>query len=295
MSTIEIDPSRLSEEEVTRLMKMLNNKQLYKDPSLTTMDSISNCLCIQPFKTLSSYNYWIQKNLILISETNECIYISGCNIIVENLTTKEQQIIPLAHKCHVTSLTYVKTVINERIILVGEKLFPDEKKVISGGFEIFHLENANKRLSLDLSAYVDYNCYVYDIVAGKSNETCVVIVKNLYNNIDEVKLFLYNYTTFSLIDIEDFKYNLKNICVNPIKDNQYLLYAHNYCALWDFVINKMQLILYNEFYKDNKDEIISAAFIRAEEREGIVLTVKFILNETFWLYIQVGFFFSGRK
>ena len=44
----------------------------------------------------------------------------------------------------------------------------------------------------------------------------------------------------------------------------------------------MQLILYNEFYKDNKDEIISAAFIRAEEREEIVLSFK---NE--WIEIHI--------
>ena len=150
----ELDPSRLTEEEVTRLMKMLNNKQLYKDPSSTTIDSISNCLCIQPFKTLSSYNYWIKKNLILISETDEIIYISGCNIIIENISTKVQEIIPLSHKCHVTSLTYIKTTSNERILFVGEKLFPDENKITSGGFEIFHLENKNKKLALDLSAYV---------------------------------------------------------------------------------------------------------------------------------------------
>ena len=60
MST-EIDPSRLPDEEVTRLMKMLNNKQLWKDPTSITPDSITNCLSIQPFKTLSSYNYWIKK------------------------------------------------------------------------------------------------------------------------------------------------------------------------------------------------------------------------------------------
>ena len=29
----EIDPSRLSDEEVSRLMKSLNNKPLYKDPT----------------------------------------------------------------------------------------------------------------------------------------------------------------------------------------------------------------------------------------------------------------------
>ena len=283
MSTNEIDPSRLSDEEVLRLMKMLNNKQLYKDPSSTTKESISNCLCIQPIKTLSSSNYWIQKNFILVSETDECIYISGCNIIVENIETKVQEIIPLTHKCHVTSLTYVKTAMNERIIFVGEKLFPDEKKVISGGFEIFHLENTSIKLNLDLSVYVDYNCYVYDIIAGKSNETCIIILKNLNNSINEVKLLLYNYITFSLIDIEDFKYNLTNICINPTKDNQYLLYAPNYCGLWDFISNKMQLILYYEFYKDNKDDIVTATFIRGEGREGIALSFK---NEWIEIYMK---------
>ena len=68
-------------------MKMLNNKQLYKDPSSTTMDSISNCLCLQPFKTLTSDNYWIRKNLILISEIDEYIYVNGCNIIIKNMKT----------------------------------------------------------------------------------------------------------------------------------------------------------------------------------------------------------------
>ena len=281
MST-ELDPSRLTEEEVTRLMKMLNNKQLYKDPGSTTIDSISNCLCIQPFKTLSSYNYWIRKNLILISETDEYIYASGCNIIIENMTTKVQDIIPLAHKCHVTSLTFVKTSSNERIIFVGEKLFPDENKMISGGFEIFHLENKNKKLALDLSAYVDYNCYVYDIIAGINNETFVIILKNLNNQTEEVKLFFYNYTSFSLIDIEDIKYNLINISINPANENQYLLYSPNYCGLWNFNSSKYQLLKYHEFYNEDKN-IVNAEFIRAKDREGIALSFK---NEWIEIFLR---------
>ena len=72
----EQDPSRLNDEEITRMMKMINNKQLFKDPSSTTIDNISNCVCIQPFKTLTSSNYFINKNIIYISETDEYIYIS---------------------------------------------------------------------------------------------------------------------------------------------------------------------------------------------------------------------------
>ena len=243
MTTSGIVPSRLYDEEMTRLMKALNSRQLWKDPVFS--DTITNCMSIQPFKTLTSNNFWIRNNLILVQETDEYIYISGCNIIIEKISTKIQHIIPLSHKCYVTSLTYIKTSSNERILLIGEKLFPDEKKMISGGIEIIHIENKNskKKLNLDLGAYVNYNSFVYDIIAGKNNETCVIILKNLNIKKKEVKLFFYNYITFSLIDIEDIKYNLTNISINPNKENQYLMTANNYCALWDFNYNKLKLLI----------------------------------------------------
>jgi hypothetical protein len=221
MST-EIDRSRLSEEEIARQMKLLNSKQLYKDPNSLTSDSLINCLSVQPFKTLTSYNFWLNKNLIFIPETEEYIYISGSNIIIEQGSKKIQYIVPLSNKCHVTSLTYIKsTATNEKLLFVGEKLFPDEKKIVSGGMEIMHIEKKNsyKKLSLDLGAYVDYNSYVYDIIAGKNNEICVIVLKNLKTNINEVKLLFYNYVSFSLINIEDIKYNLNKLIINQNKEN----------------------------------------------------------------------------
>ena len=283
----EIDPSRLSEEEITRQMKMLNSKQLWKDPNSLTTDSLINCLSIQPFKTLSSYNYWINKNLIYIPEEEEYIYISGCNIIIEKISTKIQDIIPLTHKCYVTSLTYIKTSSNEKLLFIGEKLFPDDKKMISGGIEIIHIEKKNnyKKLNLDLGAYVDYNSYVYDIIAGKNNEICVIVLKNLNTNINEVKLFFYNYVSFSLIDIEDIKYNLSNLIINPDIDNQYLMIASNYCTLWNFNINKLQLLLTHQFYKDNKNIITYAEFIKVDDKEGIVISFK---NEWVEIFMKLS-------
>ena len=237
----EQDPSRLTDEEIIRMMKMINNKQLFKDPTSNTMDNLSNCVCIQPFKTLSSTNYFIKRNIIYISETDEYLYLSGRNIIVESATTHKQDIIPLKYRGYVTSLTYMKTPLNEKIIFVGEKLYPDEQKVISGGFEVIHLENKNKRFGIDLSAYVDYNCYVYDIVADKSNENFVVIVKNLDLTIKEVKLFFFNYTNYALISIEDFKYDIIGMKQDPKRENEYLIYANNYCGVWEFKQTKMQL------------------------------------------------------
>ena len=291
----EQNPSRLTDEEITRMMKMINNKQLFKDPSSTTIDNVSNCICIQPFKTLSSSNYFINKNLIYISETDEYIYLSGRNIIKESASTHKQDIIPLKHKYNVTSLTYIQTPLNEKILFIGEKLFPDEQKVISGAFEVIHLENENKRFGLDLSAYVDYNCYVYDIIAGKTNETFVVILKNLDKNNTDVKLLFFSYVNYALIAIEDFKYNIIGMIQDPKRENQYLIYANNYCGVWEFKQTKMQILMFHEFYKDNKNNIAIAEYIVAEEHEGIVITFQNELAEIFLRNLDEEIKISGEK
>ena len=291
----EQDPSRLTDEEIIRMMKMINNKQLFKDPTSNTMDNLSNCVCIQPFKTLSSNNYFIKRNIIYISETDEYLYLSGRNIIVESATTHKQDIIPLKYRGYVTSLTYMKTPLNEKIIFVGEKLYPDEQKVISGGFEVIHLENKNKRFGIDLSAYVDYNCYVYDIVADKSNENFVVIVKNLDLTIKEVKLFFFNYTNYALISIEDFKYDIIGMKQDPKRENEYLIYANNYCGVWEFKQTKMQLLLFHEFYKANKTNINNVEFFQSEYQEGIVITFQNELTEIFLRNPDEAIKISGEK
>ena len=272
----EIDLSRLSEEEITRLMKSLNNRQLYKDPTSLTPDSITNCLCIQPFKTLTSHNYFIKRNLLYISETEEYIYSSGHNIIVEKISNKTQEIIPLTHRCFITSLTYVKTSSGKRMLFIGEKLYPDESKKIHGGIEIINLEdkNCNKKLSLNMGAYVNYNNYVYDIIAKDNNDVLIIILKNLDMNANEVKLFFYNFINFNLITIEDIKYNLINIEISPHNNNQYLLTANNYCAIYDFYMNKLQLILSQQFYANNKDNILCSSYLRVKNKKAIVIYFK---------------------
>ena len=293
----EQDPSRLTDEEINRMMKMINNKQLFKDPSSTTMDNLSNCLCIQPFKTLSSYNYFINKNLIYISETDEYIYLSGRNIIIESASSHKQDIIPLKYRGYVTSLTYVPTPQGEKILFVGEKLFPDEKKMISGAFEILHLENKNKRIGLDLSAYIDYNCYVFDIIAGKNTETFLVVVKDLDNSIKSVKLLFYNYVNNALIGIEDFKYNISGIKLDPKRENQYLIYGKDYCGVWEFKQNKMQLIMFHEFYKQNTNgsNISNAEFINANDKEGIIITFQNAQTEIYLRNLDEEIKISGEK
>ena len=103
----------------------------------------------------------------------------------------------------------------------------DEKKQIYGGFEVIHLENINKRFGMDLSAYVDYSCYVYDIIAGNNSENFVVVVKRLEQFYNEVKLLFFNYTNSALVAIEDFKYNITGMIQDPKRENQYLIFANN--------------------------------------------------------------------
>ena len=283
--TSELDPSRLSEEEISRLMKSMSNRQLYKDPTSLTPDSVQNCLCIQPFKTLTSHNYFIKRNLLYISETEECIYSSGHNIIIEKISNKNQEIIPLTHRCFITSLTYVNASNGRRMVFIGEKLYPDETKKINGGIEIINIEdkNCNKKLSLNMGAYVNYNNYVYDIIAKDNSDILIIILKNLNTNIKEVQLFFYNYINFNLISIEDIKYDLINIEISPNNNNQYLLTANNYCAIYDFYLNKLQLILNQQFYANNKDNIMCSSYITAKNKEGIAIYFK---GEYFEIFLK---------
>ena len=272
----EIDPSRLSGEDVSRIIKSINNKQLYKDPAFSTPDSITNCLCIQPFKSLTSHNYFINKNLLYIPETEEYIYNSGHNIIVEKVSNHSQEVIPLSHRCNVTSLTYIKSPNNKKMLFVGEKLFPDEKKIINGGIEIMQIEDKNctKKLSLNMGAYMNENNYVYDIISKDESEIIVIILKYLNMDIKETKLFFYNYINFTLIDIEDIKYDITNMIISPYYNNQYLLIANNYCAIMEFYLNKFQLMLKYQFYAGNKNNIICSDYIKAEGKEGIAIAFK---------------------
>ena len=97
----------LTEEEEIRFIKMINHKQLARTPldqnQNVQNDTISNSLSINPFRTLSSYTNWCKRNLLLLNETDEIIYVSGANLIIENYETKRQKMIPLKTDCLVTS------------------------------------------------------------------------------------------------------------------------------------------------------------------------------------------------
>ena len=198
MSANTQDLSKLTDEEVTQLLKLLNHKQLFKDPLSTSSDSISNCVSITPFRCLSSYNLWIRRNLLYLSDTEEYIYPIGTNIIIEKIKTKQQQIIPLKSRCYVTSLTLQNSQTNERILFIGEMIHSEETDKNSGRVEILNLDNRvlRKKINLDLSVYVDYSSYVYDIISPKNSDNCIIILKNISNNVNTVELLLYNYVTF---------------------------------------------------------------------------------------------------
>ena len=96
--------STFNESEEKYFMRMINHKPLWKDRSQKAPDTISNCVSIQPFQSLSSYHLWMRRNLILLTDSDEYVYISGSNVIVEKFITKKQKIIPIANDCNVTSI-----------------------------------------------------------------------------------------------------------------------------------------------------------------------------------------------
>ena len=118
----------LSDEDDTKFRKLINQKPLWRDPINKTNDSISNGLSVQPFKTLTSYHLWIRRNMIILNETDEYVYVSGSNLVFENYETKKQKYIPIKSDCIVTSIYRQKSSTNENLHFIGEKISPNEDR-----------------------------------------------------------------------------------------------------------------------------------------------------------------------
>ena len=279
--------STFNESEEKYFMRMINHKPLWKDRSQKAPDTISNCVSIQPFQSLSSYHLWMRRNLILLTDSDEYVYISGSNVIVEKFITKKQKIIPIANDCNVTSIYYQKSSTNERLLLLGEKVNANEyEKYISGRVEIINLDAKllPPKMHLDLGVYFSYDSYIYDAIIPDRGEICFIVVKNLNKMDPRSKIVVWNYVNLQILCIEDFKYHLDGISRNPLKQNGFLVFSEKYLALWEFNTAKKEIILEHEFYNNNTpngDVLSDAEFIRFENRYGITISFK---SEWFEMY-----------
>ena len=275
----------LSDEEENRLMKVINHKPLWRDPSVQSNDSISNGISIQPFKTLSSYHLWIRRNCVVLNETDEYVYISGCNLIFENYETKKQKFIPLKTDSIVTSIYRQKSSTMENLLFIGEKVNPNEdKKYYSGKVEIINLDCnvLREKIILDFGAYVDYNSYVYDCVAQEEGDLCLIILRDIDNE-NHSKVFIWNYIVGLLLAIEDFDYNFEGIKCSPYKNpkNQFLLYSHSSVILIEYDSMKRKIETNHIFYDKSEEIITDAEFIKSDKLQGIVISFQ---NEWFEIY-----------
>ncbi len=275
----------LSEEEENRFMKIINHKPIWRDPTYQTNDSISNGLSIQPFSTLTSYHLWIRRNLVILNETDEYVYISGSNLIIENYETKKQKLIPLKTDSIVTSIYRQKSSTNENLLFIGEKVNPNEdKKYYSGKVEIINLDCnvLREKIILDFGAYVDYNSYVYDCVCQEEGDLCLIILRD-EDNENHSKVFIWNYIVGLLLAIEDFDYNFEGIKCSPYKNpkNQFLLYSYNSVVLIEYDSMKRKIETKHIFYDKSDEFITDAEFIKGNILQGIIISFK---NEWFEIY-----------
>ena len=275
----------LSEEEENRFMKIINHKPIWRDPTYQTNDSISNGLSIQPFTTLTSYHLWIRRNLVILNETDEYVYISGSNLIIENYETKKQKLIPLKTDSIVTSIYRQKSSTNENLLFIGEKINPNEdKKYYSGKVEIINLDCnvLREKIILDFGAYVDYNSYVYDCVCQEEGDLCLIILRD-EDNENHSKVFIWNYIVGLLLAIEDFDYNFEGIKCSPYKNpkNQFLLYSYNSVVLIEYDSMKRKIETKHIFYDKSDEFITDAEFIKGNILQGIIISFK---NEWFEIY-----------
>ena len=279
----------LTEEEEIRFIKMINHKQLARTPmdqhQSVQNDTISNSLSINPFRTLTSYTTWCKRNLLLLSETDEIVYVSGSNLILENYETKRQKFIPLKIDCVVTSLYSQKSSTNENILFIGEKVNPNSyQNYFSGRVEIFNLDNnvLREKLCFDLGVHEHYDSYVFDVIANENSDLCFVILANLTQNEPKNKIYIYNYVTIQLLAIEEINFNILGFSRNAKDLNSFVLYSGDYVAIWGYDSMKKQVFSWKELYnKNNPVEITYAESIRFDDVFGLLVCFK---NEFFEVF-----------
>ena len=116
----------LSDEADTKIPKSTKQRTLWRAPTNKTNYSISNGWSIQKVKTLTSYHLWIRRNMIILNETDEYIYVSGQNLVFE--IYEKQKYIPIKSDWIVTSIYHQKSSTNENLHFIGEKISPNEDR-----------------------------------------------------------------------------------------------------------------------------------------------------------------------
>ena len=273
----------LSDEDDTKFRKLINQKPIWRDPMNQANDAISNGISIQPFKTLTSYHLWIRRNMIILNETDEYVYVSGTNLVFENYETKKQKYIPLKSDCIVTSIYRQKSSTNENLLFIGERVSPNEdRKYISGKLEIINLDcNVLKeKIIIDFGAYVDYSSYIYDCVCQQEGDLCLIILRDIDNE-SHSKIFIWNYIVGLLLAIEDYYYKFEGIKCSPYKKPQFLLYSESNVILIEYDSMKRKIETNHVFYEKSNEIITDAEFVKSDLFEGIIISFQ---NEWFEIY-----------
>jgi len=265
----------LDESEKEDFLKYMNRKIMYKNESDKIDSNLSNGAYIKPLHTFSSSHLWMKRNILVSSDSQEIVYISGCNLIIETQAPISQRIINLKSHSEVTSL-YQSSSGKGRHIIVGEKV-SDKDNYYSyshyGRVEIFNIDKLNtneERRFLDHSYYINYPHFIYDAIGIKQTDYCLSIVKNLDTDESDTKVFLWDFDTISMLAIHDFENHIENIVNNPDNKWEYIFHALFYFGLFEYSPIKNKFISLIESCMDN-NEISDCAFIKFGKLNGIIV------------------------
>ncbi|MCQ2816033.1 MAG: hypothetical protein MJ252_02095 [archaeon] len=242
MSQVKTSLSLMGEEDMKNFTKMMNFKPLWKDRTIQVKDQIANGICIEPFKTLSKYHRYMENPLLFLPDSNEFIYASGANLILQNFETNYQRIIPLKNDGEVTSISYHISPRNDKLLFVCEKIIADndkrtdsdEEERFAGRVEIIFLKATDEEkipnVVLETENLLRYSHYILGCKIKENSSYAYLILKSLDPNQNDSKhrkedvIITWDYILKTIKSIEYIPEHFDNFILSPYKENQFLCY-----------------------------------------------------------------------
>jgi len=170
----------------------------------------------------------------------------------------------------VTSLYYSISSTQERLIIVGEKIQPLNKKnklfKYAPRVEIINLDNKimEERRTLDHTYYSNNsNNYIYDAIIPNNSDLCFSLVKS--NNVNELetKVFVWEYIPLSLKTIFIFEGHIQSIIPDPKNSSNLIFFNIFFFGLYQYIHSKKKIIQ-SKFIEPKEMEISDVAYLKYE-------------------------------
>lgn len=249
------------ENDIEDFKNMMENKMIWKD--LVDREQILNGAEIEPIYTLSSYHFWIKRNIVFLNNNDyEILFISGANLVRYNIVTKKMRLFQIKNDSWITSLFTVNNIQGENLAVIGQKtkIIKKEQSEYFPKVEIIFVDNKEKpNITLDFTYYNCSNYHIADSIILPDSEICISLLKNndhshSNNKLPGAKIILWEYTSNSYLQSVNVDENLENL--QFINYHEFIVYGAYRAEHWTFVSSKKRIQRKQIIWNNESDENI---------------------------------------